>query len=424
MDDVVITPKMLRGSVVIPPSKSVAHRAIIAAALSGGECIIDNLTMSDDILATLEGMRALGSKYTMNKKDKRVCISSKKGGRKSTDLEIDCAESGSTLRFLIPVALVYGGNIKFTGHGRLMQRPQKPYIDMFKKKGIKCESSNDYLSFSGQLKGGRYEITGDISSQFITGLLMALPLLEEDSEIIVTTSPESKGYIDISLDVLREFGIEIENYDYKKYIIKGGQKYKPRNYTVEGDYSQAAFFLVAGALGCDITCLGLSEKSSQGDRAIVKIIEQAGGKIEKKNGGISAVVSENMCGITVDVRDIPDLVPILAVLFAFCRGESKIVGAGRLRMKESDRLAAISKELTQLGVDITEGSDSLVINGCQVAECGVVSSWGDHRIAMALSIAACRCEGEAVTITGASAVRKSYPDFFEVYKSLDGDIKG
>lgn len=423
MDNIAITPKMLQGSVVLPPSKSVAHRAIIAAALSGSECIIENIAISDDIAATLEGMRSLGSKYTVSKKNKRVCISPKLRQSKSTDLVIDCAESGSTLRFLIPIALVYGGSIKFTGRGRLMQRPQKPYIEMFEKKGIVCEKGDDCLSFCGKLKGGKYKIAGDVSSQFITGLLMALPLLEEDSEIIVTTEPESKGYIDITLKVLSDFGIKIENHNYKKYVIKGNQEYTPRDYIIEGDYSQAAFFLVADALGCDITCYGLSDKSSQGDRAIVDIIEQTGGKIVKKDGGISVIRSENMSGITVDARDIPDLVPILAVLFAFCNGESRIVGAARLRMKESDRLAAISKELKQLGVDITEGSDSLVIRGRQVAECAVVSSWNDHRIAMALAIAACRCEGETININGASAVRKSYPDFFEVYKSLGGECR-
>lgn len=419
MDNIAITPKMLSGQVVVPPSKSVAHRVIIAAALSGGECIIENVEISDDILATLDGMKALGSKYNVSKKDKRVSISPQKSISNSVDLEIDCAESGSTLRFLIPVALIKGGSVKFIGRGRLMQRPQKPYIDVFEKKGIVCEKGDNYLRFSGKLKAGKYRIAGDVSSQFITGLLMALPLLEDDSEIIVTTEPESKGYIDITLGVLNDFGIKIENYDYKRYVIKGNQRYTAVNYTVEGDYSQAAFFLVAGALGCDVTCYGLSEDSLQGDRAIIDIIEQAGGKIIKKEGGVSAICGADMRGITVDAKDIPDLVPILAVLFAFCKGESKITGAGRLRMKESDRLSAISKELSCLGVDIKEGSDSLTINGRQVAECGTVSAWGDHRIAMALSIAACRCEGEKIVIEGAKgAVRKSYPDFFEVYNKL------
>ncbi len=418
MDKIAITPKRLSGKVIVPPSKSVAHRAIIATALSGGECRIDNVEMSDDICATIDAVKTLGTKCDVCKEKKSICVSGNKA-EKLSDMTIDCGESGSTLRFLIPVALVFGDSVKFTGRGRLMQRPQKPYIEMFEKKGIVCEKGDNYLKFSGKLKGGKYKIAGDISSQFITGLLMALPLMEEDSEIIVTTTPESKGYIDITLGVLKDFGIEIENHDYKRYVIKGKQKYKATDFAVEGDYSQAAFFLVAGALGCDVTCYGLSEDSLQGDRAIIDIIEQTGGEIVRKDGGISAIRSEDMRGIAVDAKDIPDLVPILAVLFAFCKGESRITGAGRLRMKESDRLAAISKELTHLGVDITEGSDSLVIRGRQVAECGVVSSWNDHRIAMALAIAACRCEGKEIVIEGAKdAVKKSYPVFFEVYNKL------
>lgn len=419
MDKIAITPKRLSGKVIVPPSKSVAHRAIIAAALSGGECTIENIEMSDDICATIDAVKALGTRCDVCKEEKSICVSGKKKTEKLSDMTIDCGESGSTLRFLIPVALVFGGSVKFTGRGRLMQRPQKPYIEMFEKKGIACEKGDNYLKFNGKLKGGKYKIAGDISSQFITGLLMALPLMEEDSEIIVTTTPESKGYIDITLGVLKDFGIEIENHNYKRYVIKGKQKYMATDFAVEGDYSQAAFFLVAGALGCDVTCYGLSEDSLQGDRAIIDIIEQTGGEIVRKNGGISAIRSEDMRGITVDAKDIPDLVPILAVLFAFCKGESRIIGAGRLRMKESDRLAAISKELSHLGVDITEGSDSLVIRGSQVAECGVVSSWNDHRIAMALAIAACRCEGKEIVIEGAKdAVKKSYPDFFEAYNKL------
>lgn len=419
MENVTLTPRMLKGTVKIPPSKSVAHRAIIAAALSGGECILKNIAINDDIEATLGGMRQLGSKYTVNQTKGEVKIAPKKQKKSRKEVEIDCGESGSTLRFLIPIALLYGGDIKFTGRGRLMQRPQKPYLDMFDKKGIRYECTKDSIKLSGSLKSGVYELPGNVSSQFITGLLFALPLLEGDSEVVITTLVESKSYIDITLKVLSDFGIEIENHNYMRYVIKGGQKYTPMDYTIEGDYSQAAFFLVAGAIGCDILCTGLKDDSLQGDKEIIDIIERAGGIIERTKEGIKAKTCANMQGITVDARNIPDLVPILAVLLSFCKGESRIINAGRLRMKESDRLAAISSELRHLGADITEESDALRIVGRQTLESKNVSAWGDHRIAMATAIAACRCEGGDVTVIGAiPAVKKSYPDFFDIYNKL------
>lgn len=419
MENVTLTPTRLKGTVKIPPSKSVAHRAIIAAALSGGECVLSNTAINDDITATLGGMRELGCKYTVSEKRGEIKISPKKQKKSSDELVIDCCESGSTLRFLIPIALVSGRDVKFTGRGRLMQRPQKPYLDMFDKKGIVYECTSEYIKLKGKLTSGLYEMPGDISSQFITGLLFALPMLDGDSEIVITTAVESKSYIDITLKVLKDFGIKIENHNYMRYVIKGGQKYKPMDYTVEGDFSQAAFFLVAGAIGCDIVCTGLSDDSLQGDREIIDIIERAGGIIERTEEGIRAKHTGNMHGITVDVRNIPDLVPILAVLFSFCKGESRIINAGRLRMKESDRLAAISSELRHLGANVIEESDALRITGVQTLECKTVSAWGDHRIAMATAIAACRCEGSELTIVGAiPAVKKSYPDFFDVYKKL------
>lgn len=419
MKNITINPQMLKGRVVIPPSKSVAHRAIIAAALSKGDCVISNVAMSADIEATLNGMRALGSKYTFNQKSGKVKINAKIAkSKKSERLEIDCGESGSTLRFLIPIALLEGKEIKLTGHGRLMERPMEPYFKIFSDKGIKYELRDNSMYLKGKLKSGVYEIPGNISSQFITGLLFALPLTDGTSEIIVTTEAESKAYIDLTLDVLKNFGIKIENHNYKRYVIPGGQKYKPCEYTVEADYSQAAFFLVAGAIGGDVICEGLRENSLQGDREIINIIERTGAKIEKVDGGIRARHTAVMHGITMDAREVPDLVPIAAVLFSFCNGESNIINAGRLRMKESDRLEAICGELRHLGVNITAGADSLKIVGGQTLVPSGTSSRNDHRIAMAIAIAAQRCEGGSITISGADAVKKSYPDFFEVYNRL------
>lgn len=419
MDNVTIKPTMLKGRVNIPPSKSMAHRAVIAAALSEEECKVKNIEMSEDISATLRGLRELGFKFSYAKSTKTVKFYSGRKKLAREEIEIDCGESGSTLRFLIPIALLTGKDIRFDCHGRLLQRPMKPYFDMFDKCGIAYEKGDGYIKTKGSLKSGIFKLAGNISSQFVSGLLFALPLLDGESEIVITTEPESTGYIDMTLDTLKRFGISVENKKYMSYSIYGGQKYKAEDTEVEGDYSQAAFFLTAGALGCDVECIGLPEHSLQGDMEILDIIERAGGIIEKTDEGIKARHTPNMHGITVDARNIPDLIPAVAVMLAFCKGRSEIINAGRLRMKESDRLAAICEELSHLGADITEGGDYIRINGLQTAECATVSARNDHRIAMALAVAACRCEGEEVSVVGAlSAVKKSYPDFFDVYKKL------
>lgn len=418
MDIVRIEPAMLCGNVQVPPSKSVAHRAIIAAALSGQSCCVENVVLSKDISATLGCMKKLGADFLVDEESKRVSFSGLKKGRAKV-LRFDCEESGSTLRFLIPVALLSGKKVVFTGKGRLMSRPQKPYLDIFAEKGISCKIEKNIMELDGTLTAGTYTLPGDVSSQFVTGLLFALPLLEGDSEVVITTEMESKGYIDLTLSVLKEFGIEIVNENYKRFLVSGNQRYQSRDYRIEGDYSQAAFFLVAGALGCDLRCYGLKPDSLQGDKRILEILRMAGACVTvHEDGSIQAQRTANMNGITVDAREIPDLVPILAVLCSFLNGESKIVNAGRLRMKESDRLSAVANEFARLGLSIEEGVDYLKIQGTQILGGETVSAWNDHRIAMALAIVACRCEG-AVTITGGkNAVQKSYPDFFEVYESL------
>ncbi len=418
MDMIQIEPRMLQGRVSIPPSKSIAHRVMIAAALSGEPCRIENVAFSKDILATLGCIKALGIDFSIDKKAGEVIFSGrKKKGIKNPELQ--CEESGSTLRFLMPVSLLFERKVKLSGKGRLMSRPQKPYLDIFHEKNISCHMDKDTMLLEGVLEPGIYSLPGDVSSQFVTGLLFALPLLEGDSEIIITTEMESKGYLDLTLSVLRDFGIQIKNEKYRRFLVPGGQKYQATDYRIEGDYSQAAFFLVAGSIGCDLCCEGLNPKSLQGDKKILDILVDAGAKVTTyQDGSVKATKTETMNGVEIDAREIPDLVPVLAVFCGFLKGESRIINAGRLRMKESDRLAAISSELSRLGLAIEEGVDYLKIQGTQTL-CGeTVSAWNDHRIAMALAIAACRCEG-AVTITGGKeAVQKSYPDFFDVYQKL------
>ncbi len=423
MDMVSITPTVLNGKVDIPPSKSFAHRAIIAGFLSGKSCCISNLCLSQDIKATLGCVKMLGAKFNFDKKSALVTFKDSFKSIKKIP-KLDCGESGSTLRFFIPIVLALHPKAKFTGHGRLMERPLTPYFDIFEEKGISYSLKNNVLSVEGRLKPGTFKIDGSISSQFITGLLFALPLLDGDSRIEIQGNLSSRSYVDITISVLKSFGIEIENENYSAFNIKGNQKYKPQDYTVEGDFSQGAFFLTAGALGCNVTCHGLDENSLQGDKKIIEIIEGTGSKVEKcGNTSLRAIHTGIMRGITVDADEIPDLVPILAVLMCFCKGTSRIENAGRLRLKESDRLAAICSELKKMGADITEGEDFLEIQGKQVLYGGKLSSWNDHRIAMALAIATCRAEGEVVIDGAKHAVKKSYPNFFDDYKALGGNVE-
>lgn len=415
-----IRPSKLKGSINIPPSKSLSHRALIVASLSNGTSSVENLIFSDDIVATSEAMKTLGANIKRVKEDGITIEGTLPKSLKGET--IDCKESGSTLRFLMPISLVRETKVVFTGRGKLISRPLDPYYKIFDKENIayKTDDGDLPLEINGKLQSGVFQVQGDISSQFITGLLFALPLLEGDSKIQIIGQLESKGYVDLTIDILGEFGIDIKNNEYKEFTIKGSQEYKARDHRVEGDFSQAAFWLVAGILGEEIESDDLNPDSLQGDKVIVDLINKMGGDLALEH---SAFVSResNTRGITVDVSEFPDLVPVLAVLAALSEGQTKIINAGRLRIKESDRLKAISTELNKLGANIKEVGDSLVIQGKKSLKGGQVDSWNDHRIAMALAIASIRCEGE-VTITNSDSVNKSYPHFWEDFRSLGGQI--
>lgn len=419
MDKIIIKPKLLKGNIVVPSSKSLGHRGIIAAALSRGISRVDNIQLSKDIEATMEIMKELGA--VVNIEGHSLYIDGRKMFSYEKKLDLRCGESGSTLRFLIPLALTQDGDYIFHGEGKLISRPLEPYYEIFEEKGIKYSMEEDGLPLkvSGKLTSGTYKVRGDISSQFITGLLFSLPILEGNSRIQITTKLESKGYIDLTLDILKDFGIEIENNNYKEFSIRGGQKYKSRNYYVEGDYSQGAFFLVAGALGSSIVCSGLNKDSLQGDKVILDILEAMGCNVEESEEGIKVNPSKTK-GIEIDASNCPDLVPVLTVLASISEGETKIVNAKRLRIKECDRLHAITKELNKLGANIIELEDSLIISGVNELKGGEVDSHNDHRIVMALAIAATRAKGDVI-INNPSAVEKSYPNFFKDYFKLGGE---
>lgn len=419
MKSVKIQPSPLNGTVKIPPSKSLSHRAVIAAGLSDGLCNVDNINMSEDITATCEIMEKLGVK--IEKLPGKLVIEGS-GNLELLDDQLQCNESGSTIRFLIPVAMLTGKKVTFHGKGKLAQRPLKSYYEIFDKQNIKysTEKGGLPLTVEGTLKPGIYEIRGDVSSQFITGLIYALPLLNGDSTIKVTTELESIGYIDLTLDVLQKFGVTIENRNYREFFIKGNQKYKSRDYRVEGDFSQVAFLLAAGVLGGEVDCLDMNMDSLQGDKVIVDIIKEMGGKLSYENGILKASKSE-LKGTVIDASQCPDLVPIAAVLGALSEGTTEIINAARVRIKESDRLKAIATELNKIGADVEEREDSLLIHGKQWLKGGTVSSWNDHRIAMAMAVASIRCTEELI-IEDSGAVKKSYPHFYEDFKSLGGKI--
>lgn len=401
--DIQISPSRLSGSVSVPPSKSISHRALICAALAEGESRIENMLECEDTAATVDALTALGAH--IKKENGAVIVRGIQ--TPASKAEIDCRESGSTLRFLLPVAAALGTESAFYGRAKLPERPITPYFTEFERHGVRFSEKKMPYRIEGRLTGGTYEIDGNISSQFITGLLLALPLLSEDCVVRVKPPVESKPYIDLTADVMRRFGIVVRE-DGNDYFIAGGQRYCPAGYTVESDLSQAAFFAVANAIGANLRIEGVNPDTRQGDRAILEITE---------------CFSENGAAFDFDASQTPDLVPILTVLACFAKGISHITGCGRLHIKECDRLEVISSELNRLGAKITAKPDALVIEGVGTLHGGVCDSHTDHRIPMALAIAAAsqHCT-EKVILRGAECVSKSYPNFFADLKELGGKV--
>ena len=382
------------GCVTVPASKSAAHRAMICAFLAGGGSV-QPITDSKDMQATAQVIDALEN-------GGEIC---------------DCIESGSTLRFMIPVAAALGKTVTFVGSGKLPERPIGDYLRLLPEHGVKCESGGGLpLKISGQLTSGRFELAGNVSSQYITGLLLALPVLDGDSEIVLTTALQSKPYVDMTVDILHRYGIVIKETD-TGYFIKGNQTFKVQDFTVEGDWSQAAFFLAAGAIGGDVTVSGLDINSTQGDKEIVGVIRRFGAKVTVADNSVRAEKSA-LCGIELDATDIPDMVPTIAVLAAFASGTTVIKGAERLRYKESDRIESVVNNLKKMGVDVTETPDGMIIKGGKVSGADL-DGYNDHRIVMAFSVAGLFADG-VTTITDCESINKSYPEFFKDYNNIGG----
>lgn len=417
MNKVIIKPGALNGTVSVPPSKSAAHRAIICAALSDGTSIIEPVELSNDIKATIECMKKLGAEIQLENKTLTVNGSNIFS---ADNIQLDCGESGSTLRFLIPVAAAGGVSTEFVGHGKLPERPIGVFTECLPQHNVECITKGGLpLKINGRLESGTYYVPGNISSQFITGLLLALPLTNGDSEIILTSELQSGDYINMTVDTMKAFGVEVSASE-NGWKIKGGQHYKPMHFTVEGDWSQAAFFMTAAALGGKITIDNLDINSRQGDKACMEIYSQFGADITLHDNGCITIEHNKLKGTEINAENIPDMVPALAVVAALCKGTTVITGAERLRIKECDRLAAMRDGLSRLGADITETPDGFIINGREKLFGAEVDGYNDHRIVMSLTVAAVRSDGDII-ITGPESVNKSYPDFFDVHKKLGGD---
>lgn len=463
-----LTPAALSGVVRVPPSKSIAHRAVLCAALArDGESAVHGLAWSDDIIATIQGARALGAQLVQDGEVLRVRGAAPAHSLEGDAVLIDCNESGSTLRFLLPIALALGRPARFIGRGNLGKRPLDAYYKIMREQGIGFEATDGQLDLTvrGQLRPGRFVLPGNVSSQYITGLLLALPLLDAPSEIVVEGPLESKGYLDLTMQVMRAFGVEVSfDGDRVFRVLPGG--YRPSEYTVEGDFSQAAFFLAAGALagvrsailesGDDaagalagvrsailesggvrppnaeqeqpvpgrVRIAGLRPDSAQGDRAVCDILKAMGATVEWDADGSLWCTARRLHGCVIDAAQYPDIIPVLSAVACACEGETRIVNAGRLRMKECDRLSAVARELSALGASVEEGEDFIRIagwnsHGWPLRGGGEVWSHADHRMAMTLAVAAAVCE-QSFALRDYPCVSKSYPNFFDDYRRLGG----
>lgn len=415
MSDVKFSPFVPNGTVNVPPSKSDVHRAIICAGMANGVSRISPVALSNDIKATIGCIKALGADAVL---ENNVLTVDGTNMYKNKTALLDCGESGSTLRFFIPIAAVGNINATFVGKGKLPQRPIGIFTEALPKAGTVCKTEGGLpLEIKGQLKSGIFEIPGNVSSQFITGLLLALPILEGDSEIVLTSPLESVGYIAMTIRTMKQFGVNIDTTE-NGWHIKGGQTYKSCNYTTDGDWSQAAFFMVLGAVSGKVTVKGVAKDSTQGDKKCAEILARFGAKVTQLDNEVTVEKGE-LKAITIDASQIPDLVPVLSVCAAFAEGTTKIINAERLRIKECDRLKATAELLNNLGGKVKELSDGLEITGVSSLKGGNVNGYNDHRIVMSAAVCAARSD-EDITATFAMSINKSYPDFYIDYNSIGG----
>ena len=430
--NVTITPARLEGAVKAPASKSEAHRLLICAALSPETCDIECDTTSQDIDATAECLRALGAQVTRTRLGFRVVpIPRDETGspRARRGALLDCGESGSTLRFLLPVAAALACDARLTGHGRLPERPLSPLYEELIAAGADISEQGHFpLRARGPIRPGRFILPGDVSSQYVSGLLMAAPLLGGRTEIVVTDPFESRSYVNLTIDALAQFGVSVrvtktveKDAEATCLTVESAGYSSPGGVEVEGDWSNAAFWLAAGALGNGVSVTGLNLSSSQGDRVIMGALARLGARVSR-SGDTATVSPDILRGCEINVSDCPDLVPPIAAVAALAHGTTAITGAERLRLKESDRLQTVSAAINAMGGSVQVTNDGLVIDGVESLSGGTVDAANDHRIAMMSAVAASRATSP-VAIRGAECVRKSYPAFFEDLAGLGGMVR-
>jgi 3-phosphoshikimate 1-carboxyvinyltransferase len=403
--------------IALPASKSLSHRALIAASLSKGDVLIHHPAHNRDTEATMQVLSHLGASFEAEGEDVLV---HGMGYPRYDGALLDCGESGSTLRFLIPLATLGSDPVRFTGHGRLMERPQSVYEQLYHHRHLRFEKKDDILTVQGPITGGKYKVDGSVSSQFISGLLFALPLCHEESTLCVTEPYESKSYVGLTLDMLKRSGIRIDETG-NTYHIPADQIYDLKETAVAGDDSQMAFFAAKGVLGsAPVEVIHVDHDSRQGDHIILAYLEKMGGRIETTAGGYRFYPS-HLHGETMDLGDCPDLGPMLFGLAALAEGTSHFVHAGRLRIKESDRIACMEEELNKLGCHMISDEDTVTIEGVEKLKENVsLHGHNDHRIVMALSILASCSDG--IIIDEAEAVNKSYPDFFKDLQRCGAEV--
>lgn len=417
--NVTVSPGTLHGAVPAIPSKSQAHRALIAAALSDAPSRIFCGALSDDILATVRCLRALGADVEI--RDGEIGVAPVYTVPETA--ELPCGESGSTLRFLLPVAAALGTDAVFRMEGRLPDRPVGPITDLLAAKGAEISRpEKNLLRVRGPIRGGDYPILGNISSQFVTGLLFALPLLPAPGRVLVKGRLESGDYVNMTVEMMNRCGFSVQRKENVFTAPRGRGHLPEAGIAVEGDWSCGAFWLCAGALlPGGLAVAGLDPKSAQGDRAVLDRLREFGAEVRVRGTEIF-VRRSALRGISLDASAIPDLIPCLAPVAAAAEGVTRITGAGRLRLKESDRLGAIADVLRSLGVRVETTEDTMTIRGGGVLRGGKVSSAGDHRIAMTAALAALAA-GQAVTVQGAECVNKSYPALWEDWEKLGGALR-
>ena len=414
-------PARIGGTVSAPPSKSMAHRAVLCSALAKGTSHIENLEFSKDISATLAAAGQLCARVESGPADVLV---EGLGHFRPVFGPVDCCESGSTLRFLIPLASLTGQSITFVGRGRLMERPQSVYETLYREQNLHFEQANGQLTVAGSLRSGEYTLAGNVSSQFISGLLFALPLLAGDSVLHLLPPVESRSYIEMTRAAQAAFGVGSRWLDDVTLAIPGGQHYRPGHYTVEGDYSQAAFLAVLGAVRGGVTIAGLAEKTLQGDAVILDILRRCGAKFARTEAGLTFEKAP-LHGVDIDLADCPDLGPVLMVLGLLCQGKTVIRNAERLRIKESDRIAAMEAELRACGGVLASEGGTITIEGCAGAlhpPESPLHGHNDHRVVMSLTVLALAA-GLPLSIDDAEAVQKSWPHFFDALRPLGVEVE-